>query len=157
MKKAFTMIELIFVIVIIGILASVAIPKLQSLKDDAIASSCEYDVKQLLTEISTRYEATQTYAIWSNLKLEDNITNINLNIGTNGSGIANGNEVVDGNTISYHCDGLKIVDIKPAKNISTGNYEIKIEIVDTPANPAALSAANALEKQYSGLSKVFKM
>ena len=36
MKQAFTMIELIFIIVIIGILASVAIPKLAATRDDAI-------------------------------------------------------------------------------------------------------------------------
>ena len=34
-KKAFTMIELIFVIVVIGILASVAIPRLAATRDDA--------------------------------------------------------------------------------------------------------------------------
>ena len=37
-KSAFTMIELIFVIVILGILATVAIPKLASLEDDAIVA-----------------------------------------------------------------------------------------------------------------------
>ncbi|WP_418228279.1 prepilin-type N-terminal cleavage/methylation domain-containing protein [Campylobacter pinnipediorum] len=35
MKKAFTMIELVFVIVILGILAAISIPKLIATRDDA--------------------------------------------------------------------------------------------------------------------------
>lgn len=36
MKKAFTMLELVFVIVIIGILSAIAIPKFAATRDDAI-------------------------------------------------------------------------------------------------------------------------
>lgn len=53
MKKAFTMIEIIFVIVIIGILSAIAIPKILSVRDDAIiAKNIEY-VMAIITEVST--------------------------------------------------------------------------------------------------------
>jgi len=53
MKKAFTMIELIFIIVIVGILLAVALPRLTATRDDAlIAKNSEYIVA-IMTEIST--------------------------------------------------------------------------------------------------------
>jgi len=53
MKKAFTMIELIFVIIIIGTLATIAIPRLSATRDDAlIAKNSEY-IMGIMTEIST--------------------------------------------------------------------------------------------------------
>ena len=53
MKKAFTMIELIFVIVIIGILASIAIPKLAATRDDAINASIAKEIALASSEISS--------------------------------------------------------------------------------------------------------
>ncbi|HHE05858.1 MAG TPA: prepilin-type N-terminal cleavage/methylation domain-containing protein [Epsilonproteobacteria bacterium] len=52
-QKAFTLIELIFVIVILGILSVVAIPKLMATRDDAhVAKDIEY-ITGIVQEIST--------------------------------------------------------------------------------------------------------
>jgi general secretion pathway protein G len=53
MKKAFTMIELVFVIVVIGILAGVAIPKFAATRDDAFVSKGRAEVAALRSAIAT--------------------------------------------------------------------------------------------------------
>ena len=53
MKKAFTIIELIFAIVIIGILASVALPRLSATRDDAKASILAKAIQSVKSEISS--------------------------------------------------------------------------------------------------------
>ncbi|MEO1928476.1 MAG: type II secretion system protein [Nautiliaceae bacterium] len=55
MKNAFTMIELIFVIVILGILASVAIPKLMSTRDDAQTATLTTQLQTANREIISYY------------------------------------------------------------------------------------------------------
>ncbi len=51
-KNAFTMIELIFVIVILGVLAAVAIPKLFATSRDAKASARAHTMMTAVTEIA---------------------------------------------------------------------------------------------------------
>jgi len=51
MRKAFTMIELVFVIVILGILASVAIPKLAATRDDAKMAKMAQQISMATSEI----------------------------------------------------------------------------------------------------------
>ena len=55
MKKGFTMIELIFVIVILGILASVAIPRLAATREDAEISATVANLRTLISDINSYY------------------------------------------------------------------------------------------------------
>jgi len=54
-SKAFSLIELIFMIVVMGIIASVALPKLMNTRNNAIISSLKQDVATITTSIQSYY------------------------------------------------------------------------------------------------------
>ena len=59
MRAGFTMVELIFVIVIIGILAAVAMNKMSATRDDAKVAKAVSNLKGCITDIQNSYTATQ--------------------------------------------------------------------------------------------------
>ena len=56
MRRAFTMIELVFVIVVIGILAAIAVPKFSATRDDATLVKARTTVASIRSAISTEIQ-----------------------------------------------------------------------------------------------------
>ena len=71
MKRAgFTMIELIFVIVILGILAAVAIPKLAATRTDAQVAKLSTNAATIVSDYGAKYTARGDFnasTIWSDI------------------------------------------------------------------------------------------
>jgi prepilin-type N-terminal cleavage/methylation domain-containing protein len=60
--KGFTLIELLIVVVIIGILATIAIPKFQNVKEKAYIASMQSDLRILVTVQEAYFSDWVTYA-----------------------------------------------------------------------------------------------
>jgi len=115
MKKAFTMIELIFVIVIIGILAAVAIPKLAATRDDAEISKIVLNTRILLHDFQTYY-TSQGSTVWSDTNLTlGTVTDVAL--GTSCTAPTPDHQPVSGGTALLICDeptGQACITITPS-------------------------------------------
>jgi prepilin-type N-terminal cleavage/methylation domain-containing protein len=61
-RKAFTLIELLIVVVIIGILAAIAIPKFANTKEKAVVASMKSDLSGLVTAQASFFSHNQDYA-----------------------------------------------------------------------------------------------
>ena len=61
-RKGFTLIELLIVVVIIGILAAIAIPKFANTKEKAYLASMKSDLRNLATAEESYFADNQTYS-----------------------------------------------------------------------------------------------
>ena len=61
-RKGFTLIELLIVVVIIGILAAIAIPKFKDTKEKAYITSMKSDLKNMVSGAEASFSDNNTYA-----------------------------------------------------------------------------------------------
>jgi len=122
MKRAgFTMIEFIFVIVILGILAAVAIPKLSATRDDAQISKIASNIKTAESELAA-YAVSQGTAPTDATKIKEA-----SNVVTDG--IASGYIVMNGNQIKFN------------DAASSGNTCVTIDVNATDMKIAGVSGS----------------
>jgi general secretion pathway protein G len=93
-RKAFTMLELVFVIVVIGILSAIAIPKFALTRNDAVITKAKTTIATVRSAISTTRQKNILQGIFDDLNkttignefthmLEYNVTSCNVD-GCNG-------------------------------------------------------------------------
>ncbi|MEZ4586231.1 MAG: prepilin-type N-terminal cleavage/methylation domain-containing protein [Gemmatimonadales bacterium] len=81
-RAGFTLIELLIVVVIIGILAAIAIPKFAATKDKAKLASVRSDLRNIMTAQEAYWADFTTFATLAQLQAA---TNFNLSAGNAGA------------------------------------------------------------------------
>ncbi len=73
-RKGFTLIELLIVVVIIGILAAIAIPKFAATKDKAKLASVKTDLRNVETAQEAYFSDFTTYGTFAQLQAASNFS-----------------------------------------------------------------------------------
>jgi prepilin-type N-terminal cleavage/methylation domain-containing protein len=148
MKRAFTLIELIFVIVIIGLLAAVAVPKFLNLKQNAEANSI------VKTTVDAAQQAVETAINHRDLENETFGTDFNLTdlVSLKGKGWVNGpleNNSYDYN-ITYNNSQLNVAEINMSS--SEVNYTINCKAFNSANDATTYNKCKALIGNQDSIS-----
>ncbi len=81
-QAGFTLIELLIVVVIIGILATIAIPKFAATKDKAKLGSVRSDLRNIMTAQEAYWADFTTFATLAQLQAATNFTLSGANVGS---------------------------------------------------------------------------
>ncbi len=113
-RSGFTMIELIFVIVILGILAAVAIPKLAATRDDAKIAKGASEVATVVSDIGAYYTAQGVNGQWGDM------TNVGLKLSGGTSDASSTNST----TAAFYVDSTGAECISFTMTATDGNLTV---------------------------------
>ena len=123
-KSGFTLIELIFVIVIIGLLAAVAVPKFLATKKNAETANFPEVANQIVTKATEQYNLIGESNLNNIIKSDSNIKKYIHDINQTG-------------THAFHVSDLNSTDLKIVYDNGEANntcLEIKVEDVKVTIN-----------------------
>lgn len=107
-RQGFTLVELLIVVVIIGILAAIAIPKFQSTKEQAFVATVKSDLRQVATLQEAYFARYTTYGS-DNTSLSDMVSSTNVELA-----------VVTGTTTIWSATGVHAKASTQTCNITGG-------------------------------------
>ena len=121
MRKGFTLIELLIVVVIIGILAAIAIPKFANTKSKAYITAMKSDLRNLVTAEEAFFSDSSKYtATMSQLKFQ-NSTGVNAPAIVTGAGYWTA--TVDHTQLSGTTCGIAINTTNPLSGVVAAEGE----------------------------------
>jgi type II secretory pathway pseudopilin PulG len=141
------MLEMIFVIVVLGILGAVVVPKLTSERDKAKAAFCAEEVSNLALGIVTNYSKLG-YSQFQKLKISElSALKTGIENGNGKSGIreTSSSYVVDG--VTYQCEGDAITSFT-FSSLNNKAYDLIITTIEESTTPVSLYATQMVANNF---------